>query len=296
VILAPAAEQAPSEGGAAALDLRVELSKELSALVDISPLGLAISIGFVLGLAAIIGLAGPALVRLAWRLGFDRKRRLGLAGSAMRLLGLLIGIAGVLRPLFNKAPFIGVSSLVVLAALATLIAPMQLRNLASGLALSTRSRLREGDLVTIGEFEGTVRDIGLLRVALRTAAGGQTHIPAADFDRLAVTVGSRRAAVPVEAAVHVGPGFDERRLEGLRRALWLCVFRRAGTELVLAYEPTTGQLEVRMDTWARTSVTEVEAHVRELVLARTRPRPLEGGDEADSDGEGDGEGEEVEEA
>ena len=107
--------------------------------------------------------------------------------------------------------------------LAGLVAPTQLRNLASGLSLATRSRLREGDLVTIGALEGTVRDIGLLRVGLRTVDGGLTHVPAADFDRVAVTVGSRRAAVPIEARVVAGTRFDERGLERLRQRLeaWL---------------------------------------------------------------------------
>ena len=257
------------EGESTVLDLGSTISTELANLVALSPLRLAIWLGFVLAISLFFGLVGPALVRLVWRLGRDHHRRLGLVSSGTRLLGLLIGVAGVLRPLFENAPFIGVSSLILLAALATFIAPTQLRNLASGLALSTRSRLREGDLVTIGEFEGTVRDIGLLRIGLRTADGGVTHIPAADFDRLPVTVGSRHAAVPVEAVVTVGSEFDERQLEGLRRALWLSVYRRAGTELELDYAPESGRLRARMDTWAQTAVAEVEAHLRALLIAQT---------------------------
>ena len=247
-----------------------KLNAEWAELAKLKPVLVAIGISLALGFAVLVGVIGPLLVRLAWRLGRDHHRRLGLASSAMRLLGLLIGIGGVLKPVVKHAPIL--ASLIVLALIVftLLIAPTQLRNFISGLGLSTRSRLREGDLVTIGGFEGTVRDIGLLRVGLRTADGGVTHIPAADFDRMPVTVGSRHAAVPVEAVVQVGPEFDERELEGLRRALWLSVYRRAGTDLVVDFEPNTRRLQVRMDTWASMAVAEVEAHVRALLLARTQ--------------------------
>ncbi len=241
---------------------------EFDALLGISPLALAAWLAFVLALASLLAWAGPAGVRFAWRVGADPQRRLGLAASAMRIVGLFIGLAGVMRPIFMRAPTLGVLLLVVLLALAASIAPTQLRNLASGLSLSTRSRLREGDLVTVGEHEGIVRDIGLLRVGLRKAEGGVTHIPAADFDRLAITVGSRRAASPVEVHTVAHQSFGEHDLEDLRRALWLCAYRRAGTDLALHYDPLTRALEVRMDTWAPTAIAEVERHVRSILLAR----------------------------
>ena len=51
------------------------------------------------------------------------------------------------------------------------VTPTQVRNLASGLSLATRTRLREGDLIEIDGLEGTVRDIALLRVAVRSVDG-----------------------------------------------------------------------------------------------------------------------------
>lgn len=241
---------------------------ELDALRQLSGFGLLLWCVFVLTIAWALASGGPAIVRTAWRLGSDPRRKLGLLASAMRIAGLLVGFAGLMRPVITRAPMLGLVAIVVVLGLAGLIAPMQLRNLASGLSLSTRSRLREGDLVTIGALQGTVRDIGLLRVSVRTADGGITHVPAADFEREAVTVGSRQAAVPIEARVHVGPEFDDRCLERLRRALFLSPYRRAGTEPRIVFDSEAGRVEVRLDTWAATAAGEVERHLRALLLER----------------------------
>ena len=254
------------------LGFGTQIVAEFDALLLISPLGLGLWLAFVLALASLFAWAGPAAVHFAWRIGADQRRRLGLAASAMRVVGLIIGFAGVLRPVFMRAPTLGMLILVVVLALAAGIAPTQLRNLASGLSLSTRTRLREGDLVCVGPHEGIVRDIGLLRVGLRTSEGGVTHVPAADFDKLAVTVGSRRAAAPVVARVLAHPEFGDKELELLRHALWLCVYRRAGSELHLDYNPHTRALEVRMDTWAQTAVAEAERHLRAILIRHAGPR------------------------
>ena len=254
------------------------LGAEFDALLELSPVALAVWLAFVLVAAWTLAAGGPWVVRLLWRVGFDPRRRLGLLTSGLRILGLLIGVAGFLRPLFVRAPTLGLIALVVLAALGGLIAPSQLRNLASGLALATRSRLREGDLIEIEGLEGTVRDIALLRISVRRSIdGGLTHVPAAEFDRKPVTVGSRRAAAPVEARALLGPTIDEQALEGLRRALWLTPYRRAETQPVLDYDPETGRLQVRIDTWAASAPQEVEAHLRamvEIFQARVRERAL----------------------
>jgi hypothetical protein len=251
-------------------DLGARLLADFDALAGLSPIGLLVGLALVLAIAWLLAAGGPALVRVAWRLGLDPRRRLGFLASATRILGLLIGLVGGLRPVLGAAPMLGIGGLIVAVALAGLVAPMQLRNLASGLSLATRSRLREGDLVTIGSLEGTVRDVGLLRVSLRTVDGGVTHVPAADFEREALTVGSRRAAVPIDARVIAGHDFDDRTLERLRRALWLSPYRRAGTDPQIVIDIESGRVEVRMDTWAGSSASEVERHLRALLIEITR--------------------------
>lgn len=271
--------------------LGARLDGELEQLFSISPAGLLFTYALVLGLAWAIAVLGPVAVRTAWRLGFDPRRRLGIAASVARILGLLIAIFGILRPLFSRAPTISTMLLLGLVALAAVAAPVPLRNLGAGLSMMMRSRLREGDLVEIGELEGTVRDVGLLRISLRTAEGGVTHVPASDFDRLPVTVGSRRAAMPVEARAIVDPSLGEAVLSRLRRELWFSPFRRSGTDLHLRYDPISGKIEVRMDTWASQAPAEVEHHLRAL-LARSL-RAAEAAVEAKAQAEDEADGEEA---
>lgn len=258
-----------------ATSLDDRLLAELNALAELSLFAVIVWCVFVIAVAWALAWAGPAIVRTAWRLGSDSRRRLGLLASGLRIAGLLTGFAGLFGPLLSRAPMLGLVATIVTLALAGLVAPMQLRNLASGLSLAPRSRLREGDLVTIGALAGTVRDIGLLRISLRTADGGITHVPAADFEREAVTVGSRHATVPIEAQVSVGPEFDDRSLERLRRALWLSPYRRADSEPRLAFNSETSRVEVRIDTWAAMSTSEVERHIRALLLALATGAPVE---------------------
>lgn len=252
----------------AAVQLGARLALELEALLALKPLGLAMAVAASLGLAWLVSVAGPVAVRTAWRLGFDVRRRLGFAASASRVLALLIAVLGSLRPIFSDAPTIGTLLLLALLILAAIATPVQIRNLGAGLSLAARSRIREGDLIEIGDIEGTVRDIGLFRVTLRTAEGGTTHVPAADFDRLPVVVGSRRAALPVEAYAPVDPARVDVTMAAIRKALWFSPFRRADTELHLRHDPKRAQVEVRLDTWAGSAPAEVEQHLRAL-LART---------------------------
>ncbi|EDM80021.1 hypothetical protein PPSIR1_20379 [Plesiocystis pacifica SIR-1] len=274
--LALALANAPSVAPATPLGARID--GELEALLTIRPVALLTGWTFVFALAVALAVLGPLAVRTTWRLGFDVRHRLGYAASASRVLALGMVVLGVLRPFLSQAPTLGSAVVLLGVGMATIAAPTHLRNLGAGLALIPRTRLREGDLVTVGALEGTVRDIGLLRVSLRTGAGGITHVPAVDFDRLPIVVGSRRAAVPIAVSVPVPDDLAPATLARARRELWCSPYRRAGTELEIRHEASTGEggkgrLSVRMDTWAATSSTEVEAHLLAL-LGRVLPDPV----------------------
>ncbi|NVB40249.1 mechanosensitive ion channel [Pseudenhygromyxa sp. WMMC2535] len=261
--LAPAPEPAALEASAHGLGARLEA--ELDALLTLSPTGFAITVIVVLALAWALARLGPLALRTAWRLGIDPRHRLAILGSFARLAGLLLGIAGCLRPILSRAPTLGGLLALLTAALIAAAAPTLLRNLGAGLGLMTRARLREGDLVEVGDIQGTVLDVGLLRVSLRSAGGGVTHVPAADFDRLPVIVGSRRAAAPIEIQAEVDHGLDDAELERLRRALWCSPFRRAGTEPSVRVDASGTRLELSLDTWAPQAGVEIEQHLRALV-------------------------------
>jgi hypothetical protein len=207
----------------------------------------------------------PLGIRIAWQLGIDTRRRLGIVRTLARVSAPIVALLGVAEPFFTRAPALALIGLFTLAGLAILASPQAARNLAAGLGLILRARPRPGDLIRIGELEGTVDDVGLMRVSLRTREGGVTIVPTADFERLPVTIGSHGAAVPIEIEIQPTPPLDDAALERLRRALWFSPFRRAGTDVHLVREPVSGRLHIAIDTWAPRATVELERHVRSLV-------------------------------
>ena len=81
------------------LGFGARLLGEFDALLQLSPLGLAIWLSFVFAVAWALAWGGPALVRLVWRVGMDPRRRLGLgANRARRYQTLHLGPSAVPAP------------------------------------------------------------------------------------------------------------------------------------------------------------------------------------------------------
>ncbi len=251
--------------------LTERLAAELATLLELTSIGLLVWFVLLVVIVWALGVLVPLGIHVAWRLGLDGERRLTFAASLARISALLVAIVGALQPFFVRAPTLTIAGALLIAALLSAIAPTSLRNLAAGLGLALRGRLRPGDLVRIGDVEGTIRDVGLARVRLRTAEGGVTLVPAADFDRLPLTIGSRQAAVPVEVSFQPGVAIDDAMLEQLRRVLWLSPFRRAGTDVRLRHDPESGRLDAAIDTWTERSSPELERHLRDLLRRATNP-------------------------
>lgn len=247
------------------------LLDELQALLEIAPLRLLLWFALVGVLVWLLAVAIPIAVRIAWQLGIDARRRLTIASTLARVLAPIVALLGIMEPFFTRAPALSLIGLFALGGLALMASPSSARNLAAGLSLALRPRFRIGDLIRIAEFEGTVDAIGLTRISLRTREGGVTLIPAADFERLPVTIGSHGAAVPVEVEHRPQRPLDEAALERVRRALWFSPFRRAGTEIRLTCDPDSGRLHVAIDTWAAGTSVELERHVRELLRSSEEP-------------------------
>jgi hypothetical protein len=244
---------------------------ELDVLLEIAPLRLLLWFALVGALVWLLAVAIPLAIRIAWQLGIDGRRRLAIAITLARVLAPIVALLGIMEPFFTRAPALSLIGLLAVGGLTMLASPSSARNLAAGLGLALRARFRPGDLIRIGELEGTVDDIGLMRVSLRTREGGVTLIPTADFDRMPVTIGSHGAAVPVEVEHQPTRPLDEVALERVRRALWFSPFRRAGTEVRLTCDPVSGRLHVAMDTWVPRTSVELERHVRELLRTSGEP-------------------------
>lgn len=263
--------------------IALTLLDELDALIELAPLRLLLWLALVGALVWVLAVAIPLAIRIAWQLGIDARRRLTIASTFARVMAPIVALLGIMEPFFTRAPALSLIGLFAIGGLAVLASPSTARNLGAGLGLALRPRIRPGDLIRIGELEGTVDEVGLMRVSLRTREGGMTIVPTADFERLPVTVGSHGATVPVEVDHQPTQALDEAALERIRRALWFSPFRRAGTDIRLTCDPVSGRLHVAMDTWVPRASVELERHVRELLRASDEPtRPREASDEEEA--------------
>lgn len=247
------------------------LTEELEELAALAPLGLLVWLLVLGALVWLLAVGLPLALRIAWQLGLDPRRRLRLVSNVARLLAPATALLGVFAPLWGRAPGLSLLGLAALVTLAVAASPSSAHNLAAGINLAFRARPRPGDLIRIGELEGRVEEIGLMRVSLRAREGGVTLVPAADFDRLSVTIGSQAAAVPVEVEFQSPEPLDEAALQRMRRALWCSPFRRAGSAIRLSGDLPGGRVRAALDAWAPLASTELETHVRELLRRAAAP-------------------------
>jgi len=238
---------------------------ERDALLTLAPLGLLLWFVVLAGIVWLLAVGAPFAVRVAWQLGVDPRRRLHLASSFTRMLAPLVALFGAMVPFWSRAPTVSLIGVVVVVVVVVAVSPSSARNLAAGVTLALRTRPRPGDQVRIGEIAGTVAHISLTRVSVRTGEGGVTLVPAADFERLPVTIGTHGAAVPIEVDVKSPVPLDDAALQRLRRALWFSPFRRAGTEIRVVCDPVGEGVHVVMDTWAPRASVELERHVGDLL-------------------------------
>lgn len=241
------------------------LGEELDALLEIAALRLLLWLALVAGLVWLLAVVIPLGIRIAWQLGIDSRRRLAIVRTLARVMAPIVALVAGIEPFFTRAPALTLIGLFALGSLAMLANPSGVRNLSAGFGLVLRARLRPGDLIQIGALEGTVDDVGLMRVSLRTREGGLTMVPTADFERLPVTIGSHGAAVPIEIEYQPTQTLDDDALERLRRALWFSPLRRAGSDVRVVCDRSSGRLQVAIDTWAPRASVDLERHVRQLL-------------------------------
>lgn len=220
---------------------------------------------------------GPRLVRAV--LGRRGRRRVVIvAASLARIAGLLLGTLGSLAPLIQRAPLLSGIVITVMVVAAALSVPQLFQNLQSGISLTLRSRFREGDPVKVGDMEGVVEEVGLLRVKLRTSQGGVTYVPASLFESEPVTVGQARSAAPLSVSIaieHVDPA----RILVLERELALSPFRRADGGSSVEIEPDGDHtwVRARLNSWADDDSKRprqyLEALLRQLELEGITPQP-----------------------
>ncbi len=188
------------------------------------------------------------VTRVAWRLGWDRARRLARFRSIADITLLLVGALLALRKLVVVAPVITGLTLAVLALVIAIALPTWVQDFIAGVALATRARFREGDQIRLSTGAGAVRHVGLWRTAIRAGDGGTISIPNREVLANPIQVGREQRAAPVDVLLPGDVASTPEKREALLRVAHLSAFRRGGSRPVLR-ETERGWL-ISMQTWS----------------------------------------------
>lgn len=227
-------------------ELGGELIAELQHVVDVVTPGRVLIAVALIVFVALMRRVMLLAMRVAWRLGWDPKRRLARLRSYAEI-ALMVGVGSILVwMVFTVVPLLTSAMVIAVAIVGAIALPGGLQDFAAGIALAGRSRFMEGDQIEVGSHSGTVRHIGLMRTVLRLSNGGSLWMPNRDVVRSAVQVGREQQALPLTIEVpRVELDADER--ERLRQVAHLSPYRRAGSRPSLRRDD--GRWVLSFQTW-----------------------------------------------
>ena len=210
--------------------------------------------------AILVARAASAAVHGFWRLGFDADRRLGRWVVFSKIaLGLVVAYA-VLRRFVEAAPILSGGAIVVFAAVGLTTIRGTLENLAVGIDLAFRHRFRPGDRVVVAEYSGTVREIGLTGVHLRSSEGTTVFIPNRLLNEHAVLVTRAENTARVVVEIRGVGELAADSLERIRRTALLSPYRSIGTT-VRADVRADGTVEVEIQAQSSLLVADAETQL-----------------------------------
>lgn len=205
------------------------------------------------------------LVLTAWRLGIDPQHRLGRY-RALWDFGLALAVAwAIVARLVAAAPILALGGLGLALGALTVALREQIQNVAVGLAIVARRRLRDGDRVIIGELAGTVTRVELTRIELRRPDGARIHIPARLLGQQALVVGHAKHTVPVAATVEITPGNEAAAATIARRVALLSPYRAVGSTVDI--QRLEGSVRVEIQAWSASAADDARAQL-EASLSR----------------------------
>ncbi|MEM6994067.1 MAG: mechanosensitive ion channel domain-containing protein [Myxococcota bacterium] len=239
---------------------------EIATIPQVFGVRLLLWVGVVWALAIVLRAAATGSVKLAWRLGVDRARRLGRVAAITRAVIWIVAVLAIARPVFIKLPVLTTVTVAVVALLASIALPGLVQSVAAGLSLALRARYREGDQIEIGGFRGSIRALGLVRTQLRVEDGSAVWIPNSMLDREAVKVDRSTGAAPVRVRFEIDPAQRDRALDAVARAVMMLPFRRSGSQpRLIAASDDEREWTVELQTWATRELDVVRRSLRRTV-------------------------------
>ncbi len=246
--------------------LSAELVREIDALTSLLTSPEILTIPIIL-LAAWIGTRAVSIAtRVALRLGLQRERLVTAVSVLLTVVLWTWALVSVLGRLLAVAPALtligmGLASVVLLIGLSK-----HVENLAAGMSLVLRSRIKEGDQVSIGEHQGLVRRVGWTRVELRSPDGQTLFVPNRQVVVDAVSVGRVRHSFPLQVRlVRTGP-WSADHIEKARWTATLSPYRDVNSRVTVVTEGREGNIMVvEIQVWASRLLPAAEQHLRRML-------------------------------
>lgn len=230
----------------------------------IGPRQVALAILYVI-VAAVLARLMAGAVHGLWRLGFDQERRLGRWVVIGRLLLGLAVVYALLNEFVVAAPVLSGAALILFGAVAFIALRGHVENLAVGVSLAFRRRLRAGDHVVLGEHSGTVREVGLTSIQLRTADSQTAFLPNRLLNDQGILVTRAENTARVIVALHGIGALDTEQAARLRRIALLCPYRALNSPVnvrLLAQSTLEIEVQAQASTLVADAAAQLEAALR----------------------------------
>jgi len=267
-------EPAPVGPGGVPVGQEPEAAFELEALRhDLTfPRGLFFPLVVILAWAATRAIQRGA--RFVLHLGIKRRRLVSTGAALLSLAMWALAIALILGRLLRAAPTLTLGVLTLASVASVLVLRHQLESLAAGVSLAVRDRLREGDRIAVGEFNGVVRRVGFTRVELHQADGSRLFIPNRIISTESVAIGPARYSVPLQISLGRDRPWGAEEIHHARQIAALSPYRDpSGRIVVEAREGEQHLLLVQLQVWSPRLVTTAEQHLRRQLDRHVAHRP-----------------------
>ncbi|MEM9453657.1 MAG: mechanosensitive ion channel domain-containing protein [Myxococcota bacterium] len=217
----------------------------------------------VLMLAWGVSRAAQRVTRFVLRLGVEHHRLVNIAGDLVSLGAWVLAFVVIAVRLLRAAPTLTLGVLTLLAVASMAVLRRQLENLAAGVTLAVRGRLREGDRIAMAEHHGVVRRVSFTHVELHQADGSLLYLPNRLVGTEVVAIGPARYSVPLQISLRRDHPWSAEEIRRARLLAGLSPYRDpSGQVVVEAGGGGEHRLSVQMQVWSPRLVAAAEEHLR----------------------------------
>ncbi|MEM9488764.1 MAG: mechanosensitive ion channel domain-containing protein, partial [Myxococcota bacterium] len=118
-----------------------------------------------------------------------------------------------------------------------------------------------GDRITVGEYTGVVRNIGLSHIEMRRADGGMLTVPNRLLNQHVLTVERVQNTTPVRVELELEARPDPDLMSVVRGAATLSPYRLGGSAVQVEVLDDGRGLAVEIQAWSARAIQDAELHL-----------------------------------